>query len=279
MSNSNPLQNWAESGWAKRPAGNYTGEKLAREEIDAKLRSHWQLHPDTPGLKEAARDLFRPRIESMRGREIVYTCHVSRVVRVRHLETDDDGFKAVAFQTHDLGLKIQMLSDWGNPTPLTFSARWECLRLCGDDCIGLCMLADNFNVDPDHVARAKAAAKQELMELNDSFRIQLIGLLDEGRDLVHAIKTGAKGSNQAGTDAWERRWWRAQLQLNWLRHRVNFGQTLLSRGERPDLAVIEGHTSLLKMRPKLEKIAKQLRELRASENYMSIPTKQRTGKP
>ena len=71
-------------------------EHLSPDEIKDRLRTGWTLDPVTPGLKVAARDLFRPIIESMKGREIIYRCRVPWLMRVDHLQVENDGFHAVA---------------------------------------------------------------------------------------------------------------------------------------------------------------------------------------
>ena len=147
-------------------------EKLSHEEIKQRLRTGWNLDPLTPGLKEAARELIRPVVEKIDGQEIIYVCRVPRLVRVKYLETDDAGFRAVATPVHDLGFKPfneiftrHHAAKAGLPpppelpldtTPLEFRARWDFLHLIGS-AIKMNMITDCFYPDPAVVAEVKAA--------------------------------------------------------------------------------------------------------------------------
>lgn len=129
-------------------------EKLTHEEIKAHLRSGRTLHPLTPGLEEAARDLVRPVIEQMRGQEIIYQCRFNWLLRVTSLEVDARGFKAVGRPAQDP--PGDLLSEHLTQ-PLTFGARWIALSVDGS-AIGMDMIPDRFWPDPAVVAAVKAAA-------------------------------------------------------------------------------------------------------------------------
>lgn len=129
-------------------------EVLTHDELIERLRTGWQLYPTTPGLKEAARELIRPIIEAMRGREIIYRCRVPWLIRVDELEVDDDGFRAVAQPIREIrdGLFSMQLE-----APFDFSAKWTFLHMCGS-AVSMSMITDHFFPDPDVVAEVKAAA-------------------------------------------------------------------------------------------------------------------------
>jgi hypothetical protein len=147
-------------------------EKLTVEEIKQRLRTGWTLHPWQPGLQQAARELIRPIVEKMDGQEIIYVCRTPKLVRVKYLETDDAGFRAVAIPVHDLGFKPfnevfarHHAAKAGLPppleqpldtTPFDFGAQWEMLRLHGA-AISMNTLTDHFHADPAVVAKVKAA--------------------------------------------------------------------------------------------------------------------------
>jgi len=149
-------------------------EKLSIEEIKERLRTGYVFYPTQPGLQQAARELIRPLVEPMKGREIVYVCRVPRLLRVEELKVDDDGFQAVGVHVHDLGCKsmeelyrefvdaragerVEPSVQPKNPPPLDFGASWQHLRLSGS-AICMNMLTDHFFTDPDLVAEVKAAA-------------------------------------------------------------------------------------------------------------------------
>jgi hypothetical protein len=123
--------------------------------VRARLLSGWQQAPSTPGLKEIAREILRPRIEAMRGREILYKCRVPWLVRIGRLEVDDEGFRARALpirEVRDGSWHMEMNK------PFSFGARWAGFRVLGR-AIGIAMLTDHFFPDPEFVARVKRAAE------------------------------------------------------------------------------------------------------------------------
>ncbi|MBE0542276.1 MAG: hypothetical protein IH623_12895 [Verrucomicrobia bacterium] len=159
-------------------------EKLTVEEIKERLRSGYQFYPTQPGLKEAARELIRPLVESLEGREIVYECRGLKLMRVDQLKTDANGFRARAITLHDLGCRIPTFAErvvlektfngrrptkeeWRaavntlppDPKPLDFGADWGWLRLRGS-AISMNMITDCFYPDPAVVAAVKAAVAQ-----------------------------------------------------------------------------------------------------------------------
>ena len=147
-------------------------EKLTVEEIKQRLRGGYQFYPTQPGLQQAARELIRPIVEKMDGQEIIYVCRIPKLMRVKYLETDDDGFRAVATPVHDLGCKPfneifarHQASKAGlapppelplDTMPFQFLARWDFLHLIGT-AIKMNMIADCFYTDPAVVAEVKAA--------------------------------------------------------------------------------------------------------------------------
>ena len=147
-------------------------EKLTVEEIKQRLRGGYQFYPTQPGLQQAARELIRPIVEKMDGQEIIYVCRVAKLMRVKYLETDDAGFRAVATPVHDLGFKPfnevfarHHAAKAGlspppelplDTTPLEFRARWDFLHLIGT-AIKMNMITDSFYPDPAVVAEVKAA--------------------------------------------------------------------------------------------------------------------------
>jgi hypothetical protein len=158
-------------------------EKLSHEEIKQRLRTGWNLDPLTPGLKEAARELIRPVVEKIDGQEIIYVCRVPKLMRVNYLETDDEGFRAVATPVHDLGDRILTIAQSAarqkavkaglpppkcplDTTPFQFGARWDFLHMSGS-AISMNMLTDHFYPDPAVVAEVKAAvARNALGEIS-----------------------------------------------------------------------------------------------------------------
>ena len=51
-----------------------SNESLSHHEFKERLRTGQAAGLNNPGREEAARELFRPIIEQMRGREIIYRC-------------------------------------------------------------------------------------------------------------------------------------------------------------------------------------------------------------
>ena len=138
-------------------------ENPSPEEIVAGLRRGYCFDPRTPGLLKAARQLIRPLVAGMDGKEIVYVCRFPRLMRVNYLEVDDQGFRAVATPTHELGALVPSMENnqrsWNlkplDPQPLDIGAHWSGLRLMGKAiCVNL--LTDHFYVNPALVAEVKA---------------------------------------------------------------------------------------------------------------------------
>lgn len=129
-------------------------EHLTHEEIKEHLRTGRTLHPLTPGLEEAARELIRPFIEAMRGQKIIYRCRFPWLLRVTSLEVDERGFKAIGTPAQDPpdDLLSQFLTK-----PLSFGARWIGLSTSGSS-ISIDMIPDRFWPDPVVVEAVKAAA-------------------------------------------------------------------------------------------------------------------------
>jgi len=124
------------------------------EELREGIRTGHSFHMDTPGLKEAAREIIRPFIERMDGQEIIYECRSPWLLRITSLEVDDEGFRAT-------GTPVQEPPDdflsWMLEKPLNFSARWFGLTMRGSS-ISMAMVPDCFFPDPAVVAAVKAAA-------------------------------------------------------------------------------------------------------------------------
>jgi len=157
-------------------------EKLTVEEIKQRLRTGYTFFPTQPGLQQAARELIRPIVEKMDGQEIIYVCRVPKLMRVKYLETDDAGFRAVATPVHDLGNPILTRAESAtlqkslenmrtreerqaaigaflntvplDTTPFQFRARWDFLPLIGS-AIKMTMITDCFYPDPAVVAEVK----------------------------------------------------------------------------------------------------------------------------
>ena len=133
-------------------------ENLSSDEIKDRLRTGWTLDPMTPGLKMAARDLFRPIIESTKGHEIIYRCRVPWLMRVDHLQVNNDGFRAVATPIQEIRDGFMSLQ---YSKLLEFGARWHFLRMSG---LAICMamITDRFYAAPAVVAEVKAAAARKV---------------------------------------------------------------------------------------------------------------------
>ena len=120
-------------------------EHLTHEELKERLRTGWQLLPDTPGLLEAARELMQPIIEGMRDKEIIYRCRVPWL--------DDEGFAALStplLEVPDGMFSMEM------PQPFEFGAAWEWMHMNGS-AVQANMVTDHFFPAQDVVAQVKAA--------------------------------------------------------------------------------------------------------------------------
>ena len=129
-------------------------EPLTHEQIKERLRTGWTLDFNTPGLEEAARELIRPFIEQMRGREIIYRCRFPWLLRVTSLEVDDRGFRAVGTPAQEP--PDDLLSEHLDK-PFQFGARWYAMNMKGSS-VGMAMVPDRFWPEPAVVAAMKAAA-------------------------------------------------------------------------------------------------------------------------
>ena len=131
-------------------------EELSHEELMWRIRRGWQLFPNTPGLEDAAREVIRPLVEAMRGREIIYRCRVPWLMRIDELSTDDSRFDAVAMPLKEIRDGDQSTE---YPRPFRFGARWVALKMIGS-AISMNMLTDHFYTDPDVVDAIKRAAER-----------------------------------------------------------------------------------------------------------------------
>ena len=162
-------------------------EKPTPEEIERGLRIGYSFDPKTPGLQKVARDLLRPLVEKMDGQEIIYVCRVPKLMRVNYLETDDEGFRAVATPVHDLGCRIPTMAESAalqeaakgsltkkewlaavnalplDTKPLEFGARRDFLHMHGD-AISMNMITDHFYPDPAVVAEVKDAVMRNVLQ-------------------------------------------------------------------------------------------------------------------
>lgn len=129
-------------------------DHVSPAELAEGLRAGRSFHPFTPGLKEVARELIRPFIERMEGREIIYRCRAPWLLRVTSLQVDDEGFSAVGTPAQE---PPDDLLSWMLDKPLKFSARWVALTMCGSS-ISIEMIPDRFFPDPAVVAAVKATA-------------------------------------------------------------------------------------------------------------------------
>jgi hypothetical protein len=134
-------------------------EILTHEQLIEKLRTGWQLFPNTPGLKEAACQLIRPVIEGMQDKEIIYRCRVPWLIHIDKLNVDERGFHAVSTPLQEMrdGPFSTTL-----PTPFDFGARWEMLHMNGS-VVQMNMLTDHFYPDQAVVADVKSAAARETL--------------------------------------------------------------------------------------------------------------------
>ena len=67
-------------------------EHVTHEQLIGRIRSGEMMDHSTLGLREAARELIRPLVEGMKGKEIIYRCRVPWLMRVERLNVDDNGF-------------------------------------------------------------------------------------------------------------------------------------------------------------------------------------------
>jgi hypothetical protein len=142
-------------------------ESYTHEELKEKVRTGWQLYPDTPGLKEAAREVILPLIAGMKGQKIIYECRVSWVMRVDELTIDEKGFRAAAtrlcrYQHPYADMEAMALiceereAAVGRKT-LEFWGSWSMFHLCGIGIKGA-MSPDIFSADQRFVEEVESAA-------------------------------------------------------------------------------------------------------------------------
>ncbi|MEO6740988.1 MAG: hypothetical protein ABIP20_12100 [Chthoniobacteraceae bacterium] len=136
-------------------------EQYSHEELKRVVCSGHRLHPDTPGLEEAAREMIGPLIEGMKGQKIIYHYRIAVLMRVDELTVDDHGFRAVPTILHRYPFpEMERLAPETArlfESPFDFFARWTSLRLCGK-AICMAMTADSFIVDQAVIAEVEAAA-------------------------------------------------------------------------------------------------------------------------
>lgn len=133
---------------------NVTEKELG--ELKEKVRTGWQLWPETPGLAEAAREVIRPLVQDMLDRQIIYHCRVSWLARVDELELSDTGFRARATLRHQYHQTQEPFRDLLEP--FEFSGTWACLHMCGK-AVSMAMLTDCFITDAAFVAGVEAARR------------------------------------------------------------------------------------------------------------------------
>jgi hypothetical protein len=127
---------------------------LSPDEIRQRLSTGWSLDTTMPGFAAVARDLFRPLVKPMAGREIIYTCRRSWLLRITSLKVHGHGFSAIG----ELADRVPGdYFDWTLNEPFDFAARWRYLTMKGAR-ISMLMLTDCFYPDPAVVAEVKAAA-------------------------------------------------------------------------------------------------------------------------
>ena len=83
--------------------------------------------PSQPGLLEAAREVLRPMIESLEGREILFDDHVLELARVKFVKVDEEGFRIVATRIKFIDTNRGLMFAPGHePTgPLVISGNWS----------------------------------------------------------------------------------------------------------------------------------------------------------
>ena len=127
--------------------------------------------PEQPGLLEAAREVLRPMIENLKGREILYDDHVLELARVKSVKVNDAGFRIVATRIKyiDTGRGLMFAPGHGPAGPLEIGGSWMFwyLRRSG---IKVQMSCTIFFPEQTLVAAVKAAldrgaAPREILEL------------------------------------------------------------------------------------------------------------------
>ena len=120
------------------------------------LRRGARHEPLTPGLLEAARAVFMPMVEGIRGREIIFHSRVSFLLRVDALSVDDRGFRATArVLKHYVDEMASPFAPELN-IPFRFQAAWPFLTMKGK-AIQMALITDRFVADPKVLAEVEAA--------------------------------------------------------------------------------------------------------------------------
>ena len=135
-----------------------TDRDYSHEELKEFIQAGGMLRPDTKGLREAARELVRPRVQTMQGREIIYHCRMKWLTLVEELTVTDEGFQAHAvplLPVPFLGIPNGSDSEY-IPKPFTFGGGWEWFRLCGAS-IQMNMVTDHFYPEASLVKSVKRA--------------------------------------------------------------------------------------------------------------------------
>jgi len=144
---------------------------LSHAELVNSIRKGAMYPPWQPGLLEAAREVLRPMIEDLEGREILYDHHVLELARVKSVKVDDGEFRIVATRIKFINTQRGLMYAPGHePTgPLEIGGSWKFwyLRRSG---IKVQMSCTIFFPDPVLVAAVKAAldrgaAPREILEL------------------------------------------------------------------------------------------------------------------
>ena len=136
-------------------------QKLSHEELTAHIRKGAMYPPWTPGLLKATREVLRPMIENLKGREILYDNHVLELARVENVEVTDEGFRIVATRIKyiDTGRGL-MFAPGHEPTgPLEIGGSWDFWYLSRPG-IKVQMSCTIFFPDPVLVAAVKAALER-----------------------------------------------------------------------------------------------------------------------
>jgi len=105
-------------------------ENPSPAKIKQGLRTGYSFALSPPGLEEAARDLIRPMVVDLKGREIICVCRRPRLLRVDSLTIHQDGFRAAGTPVHELGAPMICMENNvrsrkeipQDPAPLSFGA-------------------------------------------------------------------------------------------------------------------------------------------------------------
>jgi len=154
-----------------KPSEKIRNQELSHEQLTAHIRTGAMYPPWTPGLQEAAREVLRPMIKNLKGREILFDHHVLELARVENVELTEEEFHIVATRVKYIDTNRGLMFAPGHePTgPLDIGGSWKFwyLRRLG---IKVQMACDIFFPDPTLVAAVKSAlergaAPNEILEL------------------------------------------------------------------------------------------------------------------